>query len=352
MPFMQAAVSNSTFAILWRSIMTVFRINPASMTPRKLGFQITDPQDLDRATRICETFAGGYNAMISDRRDDGWLQYVDSLPRHYKPFAAEGAAMGFSLGRTLAVSPKCFETELVKANDQYCHLQYVGLGFWLAMRRASVGRICRVVDQIDPMHGPLCWDGYGFKFGFFNYDKQARWRRRFAGLPGYARNVAYQGLGRSLWFRFMGEPESLVREIRAVGQHDRDIAAGTGLAIVFTQIDRLERAAEALALMPDAWRGDVLLGMTFAFKARSINDPIYFESLLNGMDDRRAAAVLAAIYECDRIEHEIRHDGAIDGYQRWRETLTGWLRQNVEYPFLALREAGRTASEREMVSIL
>ncbi len=195
-----------------------------------------------------------------------------------------------------------------------------------------------------PEHGVLCWDGYGFKLGFFDFAREPFWRTRLERLTGYDRNAAYQGLGRSLWFRFMGSPQDLIEIVQSLGPHARDTASGVGLAVAFTTVDRPQRGFAVLGQMPEDWHDDILVGMTFAYKARSIADPEYFETMMNTLENDRREAIGAAIKRCDAIETAVRADGGTDGYRRWRMGLRHWLGENIEYPFAKMKAAEPTAT--------
>ncbi len=328
----------------WRYALRPFCIRSGAMTPERLGFHVTDTEDTARVNGVCEAFAGGFNAMVSGRSGRAWLEFTANQPVLFRPFAAEGAATGFSLRRLGFCSPRQFERALVERHDGYRYLQYVGLGFWYAMRGWSPARVTRRVAELDPLHGMLCWDGYGFKSGFFDYENRANWQDRFDTIPAYGRNVAHQGVGRSLWFRFMGRPAELIENVRSFGKFAPDVAAGVGLAAVFTTMDAPERGDLLLETMPEVWHDEVLLGMCFAYKARSINDSAYFARAMSAVGSDRRSAVESAIAECDAIESEIRADGEGDGYRRWREGVRGWLREHVVYPFVGLKTPERVAA--------
>lgn len=322
----------------WRMAFWPIRLRPAAMTAERLGFCVAEPADLERVEGICRAFAGGFNAMIAGRRSDRWMEHNDSLASYYRPFADEGAAMGYTLRQLGRRAERGFEQDVVRQRPQYCYLHYVGLGFWHAMRGVPAQRLSARIAQLDPLHGPLCWDGYGFKFGFFDLGKDSRAADHFTELPGYAARVAYQGLGRSLWFRHMDEPDRLVDYVTSLGPFSQDAASGVGLATVFTMIDRSTRSSAVLRAMPNAWRTDVMVGMCFAYKARSINDPGQFGAWLDTYDPDRRTAIRAGVAACDVFERQIRAGGKPEPYRRWREMLTGWLDENIEYPFSATRE--------------
>jgi hypothetical protein len=189
------------------------------------------------------------------------------------------------------------------------------------------------------MHGCLCYDGYGFKHGFFDYLRDSAVIRRFERLDGYARNAAYQGLGRAFWFLFMGDHGLLLERLHGLGLYAGDAAAGLGLAAVFVFPDRLATALELGGQLPSDWRADYQLGMCFGLKARAITYADRFERDVRKMGSGVQNAVYASIRECDRLERVVRADGEADPYRRWRERVTRWMTEHIEYPMLAVRSA-------------
>jgi hypothetical protein len=343
----------------WRVCLRPALIDADTMTVERLGFKVSDAADIELVHGVCRAFAGGFNSSAAAtglQGSDAWTRHTDGLAVHFRPFADEGAAMGYPLRAMWNASAKGFEADFPQRRPAYGYLHYVGLGFWHAMRGSSPAKVERLVKELDPLHGRLCWDGYGFKFGFFDYDSSASRVGDLRGLPGYAAHVAHQGLGRSLWFRFMGDAVGLVKAIKATGDFAPDVASGVGLAVAFTTIDRSERGRDALESLPVAWRDDVLLGMCFALKARSLNDPAYFDACLEGMGAERAESIRRGLLECDARERTVRSEIAatvdrrelglataeVDGYRRWRESLKTWLGEHIVYPFDGMRD-GSTA---------
>ena len=64
-----------------------------------------------------------------------------------------------------------------------------------------------------------------------------RLQSRFAALPGYAKNAAFQGVGRAMYFRFMARPDLMIDQIRRLGPKYRAMARD--------EDDLMEQYAEA-----------------------------------------------------------------------------------------------------------
>ncbi len=333
----------SAYTGYWRLALRPFCIRAKSMTTDQLGFTASDEKDIATINGVGLAFAGGFNRRVSDPSPTAWREFVDDVPALYRPFAEEGAAMGYPMRALWGFSPSGFEAAVVEPRTMYCYLHFVGLGFWSAMRHHDPKRVAKLVSQVDTLHGPLCWDGYGFRFGFFDYDRREKFLAQFASFPDYAANVAHQGYGRSLWFRFMGDNRRLMDAVRETKSFAADTASGVGLASAFTMIDRLDRAFAAIQDAPEEWRTDIAVGMTFAFKARQLSAAKEFDGWVSCLDADRIACIQDAIGECDAIEQRIRGASVSDCYQTWRADLKTWLAENIDYPFVA-RRTGRADS--------
>jgi hypothetical protein len=164
-------------------------------------------------------------------------------------------------------------------HPDFRYLYYVGLGFWLAMRHPRRPlAIERLGEHLNPMYVPLCYDGFGFKVGFFDYPGRPEARRLLDRCPAERRAAIYQGFGRALFFVHMDDEAAFRRERDAAGgEHREDMELGRSLALAFTSVDRPEIIAAHVAAAPD--EADLrarLTGVTWALTARAMNDAIYF----------------------------------------------------------------------------
>lgn len=335
----------------WRLAFAPFRIKPRQMTVSRLGLEVHDRSNIARVDRLLASFAEGFNAMITARSPEAAERHCDNQPMLFSPFAHEGMAMGYTLRNLFRFDGRSFERDLVMRRPELRYLYYVGLGFWSGMRRHSAARLEQITQDLDPLYRHLCYDGYGFACGFFDYPENPSALTRLHRITGYARNAAYQGVGRSLWFRFMDRPELLINEIDKLGEYAADAAAGVGLAAGYVNPDRLERAQAIGRELPLAWRQHFHLGLSFALKARSIQDPDQFEQDLAGMPQTVHEAVWASVRECDRIELQVRAERRPDGYAVWRSRMTQWLANHIEYPMAAMRQAASVDSADPMARV-
>ena len=316
----------------WRYAFIAFTIPPRKMTVEELGLHVDGHNDVARVNHILESFLTGFNQMISRPRWTAWQKGANATPAMFRPFWHEGAAMGYTLRQLFRYDPAGFERDIVKPAPEFRYLYYVGLGFWSGMRNHEPQHVLKVVDGLDPLHRYLVFDGYGFKVGFFDAPKEVLAIRVLDEFPGYAQSAAYQGVGRSLYFRFMSRPQTMIQEMRKLGAHAIDAAAGVGLAVVFVNPDRLHVAQDLARRMPADWRPHFHLGMCFGLKARSINDVDEFERNVSKLPVEVRDAIGASIRECDRVELLVRSENREDGYEEWRRRVTQWMAGAIEYP--------------------
>lgn len=329
----------------WRAAFCLFAISPKRMTVRKLGLRVTDPLDIERVNSILKHFITGFNRMLTAPRMSECQTLCDAKPVVYRPFAQEGVAMGYTLREMFRYDPARFEQQIVRPRPEYRYLYYVGLGFWSGMRNHKPDRVVQRTQGLDAMHRFLVFDGYGFKIAFFDHPKNAAALGRLDEFEGYARHAAYQGVGRAFFFRFMSDPDELIRRLSALGEWARDAAAGVGLAAVFVNPDRFQIPVQLAQRMPVEWQPHYHLGMCFALKARSINDLDEFQRNISRLDPSAQDAVYAAVRQCDRIELLVRSDGIEDGYRRWRESVTAWMAERIVYPLAGLQTADTSGDQ-------
>lgn len=333
----------------WRSALILFRIPAHSMTVERLGLRVTVPEDIHRVDTILQNFVGGFNRMITAASYRKCQDDCDALPSEHRPFAHEGVAMGYML-HFLRFDPAAFERRLVRRRPGYRYLYYVGLGFWAGMRRQHPRRLIRMVGGLDPLHRYLCFDGYGFRYAFLDYLKRPDSIRALDRFDGYAVHAAYQGVGRAFYFLFMNDADLLVEHIDGLGRFAHNAAAGAGLAAAFVHTDRLEVARTLARKLPESWQPHFQLGMCFGLKARAIADPEQFAKNSELWDGPEREAVHRSIEACDEIEARVRAGGGDDGYRRWREQVTLWMTERIQYPLASVRKSIRPVHSSAMAA--
>jgi hypothetical protein len=205
----------------------------------------------------------------------------------------------------------------------YIHLLHVGAG-WAIPRLGAPRRW--LMRRLDPRFAWLAIDGYGFHEGFFHFRDRVERRRRPRRLSGYALRVFDQGLGRSLWFGEVADPERIARRIGGFEPARRsDLWSGVGLAAVYADgvtepvLGRLIEAA-------GGYRAELAQGAAFAAKARQLDGTLGAEHelacrLLAGCSPAEAAAVT------DRILERLPAAGTEDepAFELWRQGIQSEL---------------------------
>ncbi len=261
------------------------RRSPGEVARRTDTFRIRTREGRALARGVGEAFIGGFNTMISAPGLAEVSAAGHAVTPHFRPFFFEGAAMGY-LPRGwvhAGVSRHDAEAALLSLDPAFRYLYYVGLGFWFAMRRARPDALIRMQPHLDPMHFPLCFDGYGFQIAFYDNGADPATLRRIRGAPAAFLPAVHQGYGRALHFVFMDDPEGFDRFVAAAPPVRRaDLECGRALALGFTRCDRpatliahLESARDEETL------GARLAGLTWALTARHMNDPVYFRTCLS-----------------------------------------------------------------------
>ncbi len=326
----------------WRLSFAPFRLSRKRMNVDRLGLCFTSTRDVQHVNRLFESFLGGFNSMICGPSWQAWQRFAGARPSLYSPFAQEGAAMGYMLRHLGRFNPEEFERSIVQANPNFRYLHYVGLGFWSGIRNHHERKMKRIVDRLDPLYRYLCYDGYGFKQSFFGTDGDSATLASLDKFDGYAKNAAYHGVGRALWFRCMPQVDLLIERLTALGDFAGDAAAGVGLASVFVNPDRLGEARGLALQLPPNWHDQFHLGMCFGLKARSISDPKQFEIDLSRIDSAQREAIWASIHACDRIEAQVRQEKL--SYREWRAGVRDWMRSHIHYPLAGLRSTESQAT--------
>ncbi len=247
--------------------------------PEDYGISLAEPRCRERCQGVLRAFFTGFDAAVRRPRAlDGIAEQVAPL---YHPFYHEGAAMGYGFGRFLrlgAIAP--FSERMARADDPFLFLRLVGLGFRLGFTSSPQG-VSRAARRFRNL-GPLVHDGYGFQAGFFRWrGSAAATAMRLEGFSGFEKLSALNGLGRSLWFRFMDAPERGFAAARQCFDGALPLLGGLGLAAVFTFPDELGRGYGALQLLDGEERAAFQKGMRIALYVRDQNRSTFLQELLS-----------------------------------------------------------------------
>lgn len=272
-------------ALLRPVLLPLLRKNQGLVDEQARRFSVKSEAGRALVAGVGGAFLSGYNVMLGARGLGEVKAAGRAVEPRFSPFFFEGAAMGY-LPRgyfTDGAGKAQVEAELLGMDPRFLYLYNVGLGFWFGFRHPSrPATLEALAPHVDPFYFPLCYDGYGFKVGFFDFPGRESSLGILDRAPANRRAEIYQGFGRSLHFVCMEDEDRFARAKAGVPAAYRDdVESGRSLAVAFTGINTPEAILRHLAAAADdhalALR---LLGVTWALTAREMNDPDYFEQCL------------------------------------------------------------------------
>jgi hypothetical protein len=307
-----------------------FLRDPKSIDLDRLGFKVTTPEHKRRVTDILTAFFGGFNAMLSERRMSDVRAACDKFPPLLRPFAHEGAAMGFPFKAIFSRKYKVrdFARAMEALSSEYFLMYQIGIGFWCGMvYRRLPNLVRRTADHLHPFYKYLCYDGFGFKIGLFHYLKGRDSLSTFFRFDGYSRHVCFQGFGRSLWFLFMDEPRLIKDAIaRVAAPYRGDCYSGLGLAVAFTNMDDLRAAFNFSGEVESQYVVDYFLGIIIALYTRRAIDAGYFNERLSKLEPWQKSVAIAGLRSCDERFIDVAERLSKDHYEGWRRYIAEDLR--------------------------
>ena len=307
-----------------------FLRNPNRINLKKFGFKLTTQQHEQRVKDILTAFFGGFNAMLSQKRLSDVRSACDKFSPLLRPFAHEGAAMGFPFKALFSRKYKVrnFTQTMETLSVEYFLMYQIGIGFWCGMVYRSFPHLVkRTADHLHPFYKHLCYDGFGFKLGLFHYLKDPNSLSVFFKFEGYSRHVCFQGFGRSLWFIFMDSPQLIKGSIaRLSATYRGDCYSGLGLAVTFTNMDDLRASFEFSDEIESQYLVDYFLGMTIALYTRREIDADYLNECLNKLESWQKSIALAGLRSCDERFTDVAARFSKGQYEEWRKSVAEDLR--------------------------
>jgi hypothetical protein len=188
---------------------------------------------------IGRSFLTGYGHAVGTRTIADARDRLEVIPRRFRGFAYEGAAMGYAILDGLGLAGRGrVRTFLAGPADRHIYMAYVGIGW--AYARLPRWRWQRV-PLADPLLGWLALDGYGFHQAYFHTRKYVHQRYQgrtldwpLAAADGYASRAIDQGIGRALWFVEGTDVGRVATRIGTFPEHRRaDLWSGAGLAATY-----------------------------------------------------------------------------------------------------------------------
>lgn len=168
------------------------------------GFRKKNPTAQELLETVGRSFLEGYGRIVEAPDSQAAEPRLEAIPREFRGFAYEGAAMACSIMDALPGSGgRRLSGLLAGRGGAHTYMAYVGIGWAMA-------RLPRMLhpgtEDADPLLRWLILDGYGFHQAYFHTDRYVRGQHRERKLPwpedqaSYAHRAVDQGIGRALWF--------------------------------------------------------------------------------------------------------------------------------------------------------
>lgn len=311
---------------MWRALRRRILTPDVSATRLdKRGFHEKDPVTRELLETIGQKFLAGFAYAAQARSPADAEQRLEEVPRQFRGFAYEGAAMSFTILDAMPLGGKGRLAGFLdgRGND-HIYMAYVGIG-WAMARLPRF--LWAKISAPDPLLRWLVLDGYGFHQAYFRTRRYVHERYQDPGFgwppdgpSWYASRVIDQGIGRAMWFvggADAGLVATMIDTFPAVRQPD--LYSGAGLAATYAggadeeELRLLRRRAGAQA-------SQVAQGSAFAAKARVranlvVPHTAVATQVFCGMTPAEAA----------RVTDEVRPDEPVEGdlpaYEVWRQRI-------------------------------
>jgi hypothetical protein len=281
--------------------------------PEAYGLSISDPVVRARAEGVFRWFFAGLEVAL--RRPCSPPRSLDAVPPLFLPFFKEGAAMGWSFAKAFSFRGLPSIAGCTFSRDRpYAFMNAVGIGFALGFLTRDPRRVSRSTLRLGN-HGPLVCDGFGFCQGLFRWKgSAAATLGNLDGIEAAGRLSAVNGLGRSLWFRYMDRPAEAIEAARGT-REPLGLLGGLGLAAAFTFPDDLGRGYGVADHLDGEERRAFRKGMRIALFVRDRDGAAFQEEQIARLGEplaSRARADLAAAKEADARTRDL--DDYIDRF--------------------------------------
>lgn len=292
------------------------------------GFRKKNPTSQQLLETVGRSFLEGYGRIVEAPDSRAAEPRLEAVPREFRGFAYEGAAMACSIMDALPGSKgQRLSGLLAGRGDAHTYMAYVGIGWAMArlprMLHPDIGRT-------DPLLRWLILDGYGFHQAYFRTARYVHGQYREQKLPwpqdqaSYAQRAVDQGIGRALWFVGGTDVDAVQALVDAFPPARRgDLYSGVGLAATYAGgagADELLRLRESVG----AYRPQLLQGSAFAAEAReraglTVPHTQLATEVLCGMKPHEAAGV------CRELRPGAAHWVDTPAYETWRQHIAGAL---------------------------
>ncbi|MEU2760674.1 MULTISPECIES: DUF1702 family protein [unclassified Streptomyces] len=290
------------------------------------GFRKKDPAARELLESVGRSFLEGYGHIAEAPHSQAAEPRLEAIPRQFRGFAYEGAAMACSVMDALPGGRgRRLSGLLAGRGGRHVYMAYVGVGWAMA-------RLPRMlhpdIGQTDPLLRWLILDGYGFHQAYFHTGRYVHAQHQERRLPwpqgqaSYAQRAVDQGIGRALWFVGGTDVDAVQALVDAFPPPRRgDLFSGVGLAATYAGgagADELLRLRQNAG----AYRPQLLQGSAFAAEARekaglTVPHTELATEVLCGMKPHEAAGV------CRELRPGASDRSDAPAYETWRQHIAG-----------------------------
>lgn len=290
------------------------------------GFHAKSPEARERLETVGGSFLTGYAAAAEARRPADAEPALERIPRNFRGFGYEGAAMAFAVRDGLPVGGRNHVAGfLAGRGGAHIYMAYVGVGW--AMARLPRWR-WSTLHAPDPLLRYLVLDGYGFHQAYFKTGRYVRDQYRQPGFrwpsdapPGYPDRVIDQGIGRATWFVGGADPVVVSRIFATFPEHRRaDLYSGAGLAATYAG-GATEAELRRFLDLSGGYRADVAQGAAFAAAARLRADLVMPHNEL-ATEVFCEMTVAQAAKVTDEARADLRDEADRPAYAVWRRRIS------------------------------
>lgn len=289
------------------------------------GFHEKSTEARDLIETVGRTFLTAYSYAAEARAVSDAEDRLEGLPRSFRGFGYEGAAMGCAVLDALPLTSGRRVLDLLAGRgDAHVYMAYIGVGW--AMARVPRFRWSRL-HLPDPLLRWLALDGYGFHQAYFHTRRYVAERYLEPVLPApfdsdYAQRAIDQGIGRALWFVAGTEAQRAADLVDTYPASRRgDLYSGVGLAATYlggADEDELRRLADRAG----PHRPDVAQGSSFAAEARVraglvVPHTSVATHVFCGLDAEAAALVSRSA----RPDPTATGPGGVPAFEVWRRRI-------------------------------
>jgi hypothetical protein len=307
----------------------VFGMSLDGLDFARWGFNSTGEARL-RLEQVAMTVVEGYNAAVEHGLGRSLSERSAMVKTELSGFFHEGLAMGlFTLDRFMPGSSYRIKRFLEGTGRYHDYMSYIGIGLAVGLFRLNPARH---VKPLDPLSGPLLYDGYGFYHAYFHSKKFLKKHvipSNVASNP-FLRDRFDAGMGRALWFYAAGDPRKVEEVIRGFAVERRGaLWAGVGLAATYA-CGVSNQTLEDLLHRAEGHENRLAQGSILASHAR--------HRAGNPHEDDRASLILTGMSSeevhgaSEEFARDLQGRGVKEGkpaLQVWLDRLLNWIAESA-----------------------